>query len=389
MKYIMIVMKKECKDVLRDRRSLITNFLLPMLLLPIILFIMSGSLRTVSGEGVRLAVALGSQCDTPEARAFVEEELLRGAGRIVSEEEADLLVLIDPDFADKIAASEPFGIEIRYDSNQEAGTVGMQVLGGAVEDYNRRAASEKLAQMGIDEKKLYPALMRATDITEGNAQGAFNVAGMMLPMLIAMLISIGGIAVSGDLIAGERDRFTLEPLLATRARRMAILAGKYATATIFSIMSVLSTILGLVLLGVLSPETMEVLRFSMDGGLPAGAAILVFLITVALGMTFVGIQLTLSTLARSTKEAQTYLSFLTFVVMIPSYVTMMWSAGDMQLWYFFVPILNTICSMKMVLGGIYNYTYLIVAAASSAVFVFIALRVCVMVFNNEKALFRS
>ena len=101
-----------------------------------------------------------------------------------------------------------------------------------------------------------------------------------------------------------------------------------------------------------------------DGGvkvsffIPIGALLLSILIIISLGMVFAAIQLAVSTYARSFKEAQTYLSFLIILAMVPGYATMMMQPDDLQLFMFFVPLLNAIASLKMSLGGVINYTYL-------------------------------
>ena len=92
--------------------------------------------------------------------------------------------------------------------------------------------------------------------------------------------------------------------------------------------------------------------------IPPGALLISILIIIALGMVFAAIQLAISTFARSFKEAQTYLSFLTFIAMVPGYATMMMQPEDLRPLMFFVPLLNAIASLKMSLGGVINYAYL-------------------------------
>ena len=106
---------------------------------------------------------------------------------------------------------------------------------------------------------------------------------------------------------------------------MSILIGKYLTVTLFSFVSVISQLIGVLIGSMISPSF-----FTMaDGGgevsffIPIGALLLSILIIIALGMVFASIQLAVSTYARSFKEAQTYLSFLIILAMVPGYATMM------------------------------------------------------------------
>jgi len=106
-------------------------------------------------------------------------------------------------------------------------------------------------------------------------------------------------------------------------------------------------------------------------------------------MTFSGLQLAISTYARSFKEGQTYLSMLMFVVMIPAYATMMIMPNDIQMYMYLIPVLNTVSAFKLVLGGMTNYTGLILAVATSLVYVVLSLLIAASMFKNEKYLFRS
>ena len=106
-------------------------------------------------------------------------------------------------------------------------------------------------------------------------------------------------------------------------------------------------------------------------------------------MVLTAIQLAISTIARTFKEAQTYLSFLIFIAMVPSYATMMMQPDDLQLYMFFVPLLNAIASLKMSLGGVINYTYLTIGLGTSLVYVILSLMLAAWMFNREKFLFRN
>jgi sodium transport system permease protein len=172
---------------------------------------------------------------------------------------------------------------------------------------------------------------------------------------------------------------------------MSILTGKYLTVTLFSIVSVIAQLIGVVIGGMISPGffTMGKAGAELSFSIPTAALALCILITITLGMVFSAIQLAISTYAKSFKEAQTYLSFLIFVAMVPGYATMMLQPDDLKLYMFFVPLLNAIASLKMVLGSVINYTYLGIALGTSAVYVILSLIFAASLFNKEKYLFRS
>ena len=183
---------------------------------------------------------------------------------------------------------------------------------------------------------------------------------------------------------------TLEPLLTTRASRLSILLGKYFTINIFTFVSVLSTLAGFVISYIINPETITMGMGNVGGvKLQPAAVLLTLAVIVLMGMTFSGIQLAISTFARSFKEGQTYLSMLIFAVMIPSYASMMMQANDIKMYMFSVPVLNTISSLKMILGGVFDYSKLFLALGTSVLYVVLALYLSVLMFKKESVLFRS
>ncbi len=215
---------------------------------------------------------------------------------------------------------------------------------------------------------------------------------MMLPMLISILMAVGGIPAATDLVAGEKERATFEPLLTTQSGRMSILLGKYFTVTLFSIMSVIAQFIGVVIGFIVSPGFFNMgseASMGMSFYIPPAALFLSILITITLGMVFAALQLAVSTYARSFKEAQTYLSFFIFIAMVPAYATMMMQPADLKLYMFFVPLLNVIASLKMILGNVINYTSLGIALGTSIIYVIISLIFATSLFNKEKVLFRS
>ena len=214
---------------------------------------------------------------------------------------------------------------------------------------------------------------------------------MLLPMMVGMLVSIGGIPAATDLVAGEKERNTFEPLLTTMPGRGSLLLGKYLAVTLFSFVSVVAIVAGMVIGYMINPSSLTLGIDSQISGFEVQplAVVLTLAITIALGMTFSGIQIALSAFARSYKEAQTYLSFLMIIAMVPGYATMFMQPGDLQPFMFVLPVLNTISAFKMVLGGVVNYTNLLLALVTSILFVIITLWLAASLFKKERILFRS
>lgn len=400
-KHIWTVFKKELTDIIRDRKTLMTSILAPLILMPILLLFVGGSSEQMAREMTEnITVALTTESNTPEARAFLEEKLAKQNPDIIivdavsdpwqaiQDKKAKLVVELDKDFEAKLASAQPIKMRVLYDRSLTRSSGAVSTLQETVNALNQAIAVERVTALGLDPQILTPVITEPENIARSGDGNLFMM--MTLPMLIAMLVSIGGIPAATDLVAGEKERMTLEPLLTTRAGKMSILMGKYLTINVFSFASVLSTLAGMLLAFIIKPSSFSLGQGQLGGfALDPVALVLSLIITLLLGMTFSGVQLALSTYARSFKEGQTYLSLLTFVVMIPAYATMAVMSNEVQLYMFLIPILNTISAFKMILGGVVNYTGLFAAIASSVVYVFLTLALASWMFNKEKYMFRS
>lgn len=402
-KHVWIVFKKEVKDMARDKKTLLTNLLVPIILMPLIFAVMGGGIEKMEKDITEnITIALTSASDTEDIRNLVINELfvhnpnIKLAGAVsdpveaVRNNEVRFVLDIDKNYAEYLEKGQPYSITIIYDQSDTKSGGSYGIVADAIERYNRKVLEQRLEKLNIDKQILEPVKIERSNAAAEKANGNMMLM-MILPMLASILIAVGGIPAATDLVAGEKERGTFEPLLTTQSGRMSILFGKYMTVTLFSIVCVIAQLIGVMIGSMISPGflTMGEPGAELSFYIPPVALLLTILITVTLGMVFAGLQLAISTYAKSFKEAQTYLSFLMIIAMVPAYATMMMQPDDVQLYMFFVPLLNAIASLKMVLGNVINYSYLGIALATSVVYVAISLLLAASMFNKEKVLFRS
>lgn len=401
-RHVWIVFKKEVRDIARDKRTLITNLLIPIILMPLLFTFLGGGMEKMEEDIENITIALIAQSDTSEIRSLLENDVFAEYPNIkingsvddpveaIRQKEVRFVLEVDSNYADLLDEGKTYPITVHYDQTDTKSAGSFGILAQAIEDYSRKQVEKRLAEMNIDIEILQPVEIVQVNAADDKRSGNIMIM-MLLPLMVSLLIAVGGIPAATDLVAGEKERGTFEPLLTTQAGRMSILIGKYLTVTLFSFVSVISQLIGVLIGSMISPSF-----FTMaDGGgevsffIPIGALLLSILIIIALGMVFASIQLAVSTYARSFKEAQTYLSFLIILAMVPGYATMMMQPDDLQLFMFFVPLLNAIASLKMSLGGVINYTYLTIGLGTSLIYVILSLLLAAWMFNREKVLFRN
>jgi sodium transport system permease protein len=254
--------------------------------------------------------------------------------RAVRSQEFEVVLRIDGAFGDDWRAGRPARLELIYDSSrplQSGATIAR--IRGLLEAYDSQVGTLRLIARGIHPAVVQPLLVGSRDVA--TPESHFDLAQQMLPYLLLLLAFIGGMQLAIDATAGERERQSLEPLLATPATRAAIISGKILATAAFTLLSVLVTLVMYRLAFALVPAE----RVDMSLAVPVdalGLLLIVILPIVLLGAT---VLTALAAFARSYREAQGYLPLLIFLPMLPTLYLMV-SPVKTQAWMLAVPFLG-------------------------------------------------
>ncbi|MGY4514596.1 ABC transporter permease [Lysobacter sp. HA18] len=332
------VMRKELRDISRDRRTLAIALLLGPLLYPLII-IGTGSIaekrakteldRTlvVPVEGMARAPNLVAFLATQGIQAKTAPKDLDGA---VARQEEDVGLRIDEDYAKDWREGKPAVVEIVADSTRRNAEIPMARVRAALEGYRDQMGALRLLARGVDPSVTRAVNVGSRDVASEQAKKG-QVLSILLPYLLILSSFLGGAYLILDATAGERERQSLEPLLATPARRGAIVTGKIAAACALGLLSMLLT-----LLSFKASAQMATTARMLDVSFPAIAKMLFTL----LPMLLIGTSLLtfLAAAAKSMKEAQSHMTWLMLMPMLPS-IVLMANPIKTQLWQFAVPFL--------------------------------------------------
>lgn len=333
-----VVLRKELVDGLRDRRSLI-SVLAPLALFPLAVFIGMNQVTEGAERARQITVPV---VGTEHARELIDWldqqagiEIEPGPDRpreAVRNGDVDFAVVIPEDFAERFAGSETAEVEIIVEGVDSSLDRSVSRVRDLIRGYGREIADQRLIVRGISPEIARPVRVETLDLATQQQRTA-RLIGFM-PLMLVMGIFVGGLQVAIDSTAGERERGSLEPLLVIPVPRLSIIAGKWAAATAFSLASAVLTAAMMAIALEFSPLQQLGLRIELDGGqmLLAVAAILPLAFPIA------ALQMVVAALARSYKEAQSYVSFLMLLPMIPLMLTMGSEIEDAS-WRLLVPVL--------------------------------------------------
>lgn len=349
MSVVWTVMKKELLDLFRDRRTVLLGLFMGPLIFPALILGM-GSLaeqraRTQLESTLELPV-IGAE-RAPNLVAFLESQNIEvieppaDPEAAIRAQEYEVILSIPEGFAEKWRDSRPALVEILYDSSRQDSRIPVGRVEGNLRSYSRQVATMRLILRGVD-----PALGEAVvsgrrDLSTPEARRGMVLA--FLPYLLILSAFLGGAYLVIDVTAGERERQSLEPLLATPSSREAIMSGKIAAACAFGMLSLLLILLSFKL------------SFQFAGSGPFEGVDVSFLamgklLAILAPMVLIGTTLLtlISASVKSVKEAQSYMSVLMLLPIIPTVVLLI-SPVKNQLWMFAVPFLAQNQALLMVL----------------------------------------
>ena len=335
------IMYKEWVDFARDRRTLLMTLLIAPLIYPLI-FLGIGKLSEMRAE-----TQLEGTLELPVVgmeRAPNLMKYLAGYGieakaapddieaRIRAQSE-DLALAIDEDYADDWHAGRPAKLDIITDTTRRTADVAVLRVSKVLEAYGGGIGAMRLLIRGINPAIATPVHVGTRDVATPEAKNS-SFMTILLPLILTIFAFIGGSHLAMDTTAGERERQSLEPLLATPVSRAALVGGKMLAAVILGLLSMLLILVSFKLTATFAGGMGKQMDVSF---LAMGKLLVTLLPLVLIGTALITF---LAAGAKSMKEAQSHIMWLMMLPMLPAYGLMAYPLKDTALWQYAVPFLS-------------------------------------------------
>ena len=351
LKSIFTVLGKELIDALRDRKALMTILISPIMTLA---FIYGGSYFAVYLQQDSREITLqvqGEQYAEPLMQWLLEqgidiETASDDAIDLVRSHQTDLLLIIPPELPDDVAKFKVGEVELVYDQSRKdiAGKVLNIKL--AIQQWSGSVGALRLIARGVSPQVMTPLQVVDTDVSEQRTGASFLFAAVALILTITVFSSSIGVAV--DMMAGEREKHSLEPLLLSPVSRASLLLGKWATAAVITLAVI---VLINVALYFMIPK-LPLAQLGLKTELRLLDIIYLTLIALPLICLSTIIQLFVSIFSKSFKEAQSYIGLLLIVPILIGYYVI-WSDVT-QPWQYWIPVMSTQNLMEDILSKGYS-----------------------------------
>jgi sodium transport system permease protein len=335
------VMRKEWRDFARDRRTFFLSLLVAPLLYPA-MFLGIGKLtqmRTETQLEKTLSVPVSGMERAPNLMKFLAAYGIEARpapadidARVRAQQE-DLALAIDEKFAENWRAGKPAQVDIITDTTRRNGDVAVARVSKVLESYGSGVGAMRLLVRGINPGIAAPLHVGTRDMATPEAKNS-QFMSMLLPMILTLFAFIGSAHLAMDTTAGERERQSLEPLLATPAPRGALVGGKMLAAALLGMASMLLILVSFKVSATLASGMAKQMDVSF---LAMGKLLLTLLPLVVIGTALIT---TLAAGAKSMKEAGSHMVWLMMLPMLSGVVLSAYPIKDTTLWQYAVPFLS-------------------------------------------------
>jgi len=399
------IYRKELKDILRDRRSLVSMTVVPLLLTPVLII---GTTYFVSSQAKKVAekksIVRWSGTQAPDLkeqlRSLEDIDLLDGSddhetiAALLRDKTIDLAIVVSPDFDTQLASRETSdrkpGVTLFFDETRERSNLALRRVSKVCRAFENRILAGILERHGLPPGIVEPVGIVERNVRSKEEMGRYGI-GMFLPYLIIMTLLSGAMYPAIDMTAGEKERGTLETLLAAGVPRTDIVLGKFLLVFTAALVTLGLTIASLFftfsysvqLAPDMAAEIARRFAFSLD----AIAFLQIILALVPLAAIFSALLMTISLFAKSYREAQSYTMPMLIVVLMLSMVSLM-PMTEFSTSLAFVPILNSALTLRNAFAGTGEMSLVAITVGVNLLLSAICFYLIFTMFRREEVLFR-
>jgi sodium transport system permease protein len=330
MNALLTVCRKEIVETLRERRTLLSLLLGPLFgpILFAVLINMTVSRNLTSLDEVlevpvlgaerapNLLASLRARSIEPLAKHDVVD--VEDAARRVATGEFDVVLVVDEAFADTFGTDRAARVALVFDrsKNRAASRVGR--VRGAIDAYAQQIGVLRLVANGADPSLLRPLVVDELDVSTPASRSALMLGVLTYFLLVATLT--GGLHLAIDTTAGERERKSLEPLLALPVARASLLVGKMTATVCYMLASLALTLIAFTI----ALRQLPLEQIGMSSNFGVATAALAFALLCPFAPLGAALMTTVASFTKTYREAQTYLTFVLLVPTLPlAFATML------------------------------------------------------------------
>jgi sodium transport system permease protein len=394
MKTIFDIARKEFIDTLRDKRTLLVMIIVPLLLFPVIFSFVSNIQQNSMEEARERQLNVGYSADQrgSEFLTYLTEQenvkliplqTVEGKTSLIKQDSLDAILSFSEGFYNQIDDMQTGTVEFFYESTEE----GVEDrISSVFKAYKDNLVSQRLEKLNVDGRVINPVDVAHHDVAT-TQEKIGKYAGGLIPYVFILFCFIGAMYPAIDLFTGEKERSTIETILTSPVKRIQILSGKMIVVVATGIFSALLAIVGL-FVGLNFADTLPTEIIDVTGDI-LQVKFIVLLLTMLIPLTifFAGVLIPISIYAKSFKEAQSIITPINILVIVPAIVGML-PGVELSMQTAAIPIVNIALATKEIIAGTIDYGLLTVVYGSLIVIALAGVLFSVRYFAQENNILR-
>lgn len=389
------VYRKEIIDALRDGRSVFAIFVFPFILYPALMGFMSW-IQTKNAEDAKaLTLRIGivgeaqipGLADSLRAVSGVEPVALQAPPARLEDAGVDAAIVVPAGLNELVARGDSIKVELLYKEADNKSSQAADRLEPLLDQVRRSLMVTWARSLGARAEAPPPFLVAKRDLSSKSEMGRF-FAALLIPYLLVFLVAAGSMHMAVDATTGEKERSTLETLLATAATRGELVLGKCMAVLTASLTGAITGITGLFIsFNVVSRLIPGSEGQSMQFVVGPDKAFWLFLTMIPAAVFISATLVAIGCFARGMREGQAYASYFYMVTIFLGLGSFGQQSPPQS--RFFIPILNTALLQREILTDTVNSMHAFTAIGTSCALAGLMLFVAVRLFSNEAVLFRT
>jgi len=384
--------QKELKETIRDRRTIVTLLLMPLLVYPIMSMALNRFLLTSGEIDDGFTICVATEAEREILDRWLSDPLSAPPLAIMESsgnELAKFRVTVIPDVppAEAVERNDvDVGLAI---SDLQAGTPTATFYayrGDSVSQAARRVVVERLQWLKLAEAEILlqrrvpnyrpPAKIDVADVGQVEEN---SLLATIVPLVLVLMTITGAVYPAIDLTAGERERGTMEAVMASPVPRGYVLFAKYTAVVIVALFTAIANLVAMFttlwaggLLGLLTGGTT----------FPWLTILQMLGLLVLFSGFFSALLLSLTSFAKSFKEAQAYLIPVMLLSLTPAMLSLMPGVsltGALTI----LPLINIVLLARDLLSGTVDPNNAFVAIISTITYAAAALSIAAKLFGSD------
>ncbi len=385
--------KREIRDILRDKKTMIMMVLLPLVLYPLLIVgvaLLSTAIMESQEEKTYIVAFDGCEDLEAEISAILSEKQEEIGYTVEIVEEDSCKEALEAESIDAYVTMSGKEIKINYLSAKERSSTASYALDEALDIYKASLTRQQIEEADLDAEEILNPILIADEDLSTTEESVGSMIGMMMPFFIITMILLGAIYPAIDVTAGEKERGTLETLLTLPVTNFEMIMSKFLAvsciACVSAILNVISMGGAMAFLVSSSLASAADMNVSFDFSVFLPGVLFTILVMMVFALFVTAVCMCTCVFAKNFKDANNYATPVMFVFMFAGYAPMLPDV-ELTVQTAAIPVVNVALLVAGLFEFNYNYALFGIVLASNVAYSLLAIMVLGRIYNSESVLF--